>query len=100
MPSDGILHAIEYGLLAWCTLMYFHEKRFTVRQTVTAYISSFLFSGIVGGLNELWQIHVPHRGPSGNDVVANLIGAALFIGLFHLVKMRKVKKNLYRKDGF
>ena len=91
IPSDGILHAIEYGLLTWCMLMYFHVKRFTAKQTIKAYIGAFLFSGLIGGLNELWQMHVPHRGPSGSDIVANLIGAALFIGLFHLVKMRKVK---------
>ena len=91
MPSDGILHAIEYGLLAWCTLMYFYEIRFTAKQKRKAYIGAFLFSGIIGGLNELWQMHVPHRGLSGSDIVANLIGAALFIGLFHLVKMRKSK---------
>ena len=88
--SDWILHGIEYGLLAWCMLMYLHEVRFTARQTIAAYIGSFLFSGIIGGLNELWQAHVPHRSPSGSDVVSNLIGATLFIGLFHLVKMKKV----------
>jgi len=81
-PSDFILHTIEYGLLAWCMLMYFHAIQFTARRTAAAYIGAFLFSGIVGGLNELWQAHVPHRGPSGSDVLANFIGAALFIGLF------------------
>jgi VanZ family protein len=89
-PSDFVLHAIEYGLLAWCMLMYFHTFQFTTRRTATAYIGAFLFSGIVGGVNELWQAHVTHRGPSGSDVLANFIGAVLFIGLFHLVKMRKV----------
>jgi len=89
-PSDVFLHAIEYGLLAWCMLMYSHTIHYTARQTISAYVGAFFFSGIVGFLNELWQMHVPHRGLSGSDVVANFIGAALFIGLFHLVKMRKV----------
>jgi len=92
IPSDGIFHAIEYGLLAWCTLMYFHTIHFTARQTRAAYIGAFFFSGFIGGLNELWQIHIPHRGPSGCDAVANMVGAAIFIGLFHLLKMRKVSK--------
>ena len=90
-PSDVFLHAIEYGLLAWCMLMYFHTIHYTVRQRIGAYVGAFFFSGIVGFLNELWQMHVPHRGLSGSDVLANFVGAALFIGLFHLLKMRKIK---------
>jgi len=67
----------------------FSHNHFTTRQTKVAYIGAFFFSGFIGGLNELWQMHVPHRGPSGGDLVANMIGAALFIWLFHLLKMRK-----------
>ena len=88
---DAFLHAIEYGILTWCMLMYFHTIRYTVRQTIRAYVGAFFFAGIIGFLNELWQMHVPHRSPSGSDVLANFIGAALFIGLFHFIKMRKVK---------
>ena len=90
-PSDGVLHALEYGLLTWCTLMYFHTIHYTTRKRIGAYAGAFFFSGIVGVLNELWQMHVPHRGLSGSDVLSNFIGAALFIGLFHLLKMRKTK---------
>jgi len=86
--SDWVFHALEYGILAWCLLMYFYEKKFTLKQTLLAYLSALLFVGIVGGLNEWWQGHVPHRSPSWSDEAANLLGALLFIGLFHLLKMR------------
>jgi VanZ family protein len=68
--------------------MYFHEIHFTARQTLMAYLWTLLFTGIIGALNELLQAHIPHRCPSWSDVVANLLGAALFIWLFHLFKLR------------
>ncbi|MDP8239764.1 MAG: VanZ family protein [Candidatus Hatepunaea meridiana] len=88
---DWVLHALEYGALALCMLMYFHETRFTARQTLTAYLYTLLFSGTIGLLNEIWQARVPNRSPSWSDEVANLLGAALFIGLFHIFKGRGKK---------
>jgi len=58
---DWILHAIEYGLLAWCGLMYLRDIGFCERQAVVAYIIVLIFAGIVGGLNELWQAQMPNK---------------------------------------
>ena len=90
--SDWVWHALEYGVLAWCLLMYFHEKKLIIQQRSVAYLCAILFVGIIGGLNELWQGYVPHRSPSWSDEVANLLGALLFIGLFHLIKARGMRR--------
>lgn len=79
---DWVLHAVEYGVLAVLLLSYLSASgRLTAR--FPAFLSTFLFCGVVGGLNEVLQKFVPHRVPSVADQIANMVGAGLFIALFY-----------------
>jgi len=74
---DWVLHAIEYGFLAICLLMYLYEAHHTVRRFAFTLTFPALFSGVIGGLNELWQAHIPHRTASWGDAAANVISATI-----------------------
>jgi len=85
---DLWLHGIQYGLLALFVINYLSvgKPRNKIAGPAT---TTLLFCGIVGGLNEIFQVYVPNRFPSFSDEAANLIGAAIFIGLYFLFRPGK-----------
>ncbi len=78
---DLILHVVEYGVLAWLILHYLRISGRLVRWRLYAWWT-LLICGTVGGLNELLQTQIPGRFGDFNDVIANLVGAALVIWWF------------------
>lgn len=81
---DWILHAIEYGILGVLVMMTTHALGWNSRAQ-SAWITVG-FCGVVGGLNELFQKTIPNRSPSIGDEVANLIGVALFLAGYFLIR--------------
>ncbi|MDP8238696.1 MAG: VanZ family protein [Candidatus Hatepunaea meridiana] len=82
---DLVLHFIEYGILAWLILRYLdtiNQLSPWIRQATLVVI----FCGVVGGLNELWQLHIPGRFPSVVDGIANVLGAVVVVFLYRLRK--------------
>lgn len=89
---DWWLHGIEYGILAALMMKYFSYKYF-INKEFHAGITTILFTGVVGGLNEALQAYVPHRYPSISDEIANLVGAVIFIGLYLVIRPVKTINN-------
>lgn len=89
---DLLLHAIEYGLLAYLLLRWLDATdRLTPWWRTVAV--TLLFCGIVGGLNELLQSQVPGRYPSVLDAIANIFGAAVVITVFQLRNLINRRSN-------
>jgi VanZ family protein len=89
---DLILHFIEYGMLAYLVISYFEVSpkclSFFNRALITV-----IFCGVIGGLNELWQIHVPNRTLSLADEVVNILGALVVVLVFRFNRVHKFREN-------
>ena len=84
LGKDLILHAIEFGILAWFLLNYLLSTGKLLPWWRSALLT-IIFCAVVGGLNELWQSFIPGRFPSPSDAVANVVGAVLMIAVFRLL---------------
>jgi len=89
---DWWMHGIEYGILAALLMKYFSYRHF-IRKETYATVTTMLFCGVVGGLNEALQAFVPFRYPSVADEIANLVGAAVFICLYFAFRPVRAVKN-------
>ncbi|OGR27406.1 MAG: hypothetical protein A2139_14635 [Desulfobacca sp. RBG_16_60_12] len=89
---DLLAHFIEYGLLAWLILRYHLSRAEPARWAWPAW-SAVLWSGGVGGLNELWQLHTPGRLSSVSDFAANLAGALVVVWLSHYWYLKGTKQT-------
>ena len=78
--SDKLAHLIAYGLLTFTWLYGF--ARGTRLSMPTVYILALALSGLYGVSDEFHQSFVPGRDTSGLDIVANLAGTTLCIGLY------------------
>lgn len=56
-------------------------------------ISTIAFTTLYGFLDELHQMFVPGRNPSTVDLMADALGACLYIGAAHLLKTYRAKKT-------
>ncbi|MDP8229157.1 MAG: VanZ family protein [Candidatus Electryoneaceae bacterium] len=74
---DLILHLIEYAILAWLILRYLHVSDRIGHKL--ALLGTIIFCGIIGGLNELWQMHIPNRTVGIDDAIANIVGAVVIV---------------------
>lgn len=72
---DKVLHAVEYGILAYLCIKYAETALRSHGRTLL--MGAILFSTGIGGLNEIIQMFVPLRSASWGDAVANLVGAGL-----------------------
>lgn len=90
--TDLLLHAIEYGLLAYLLLRWLDATDRLAPWWRTVAVT-LLFCGVVGGLNELLQSQVPGRYPSVLDAVANIFGAAVVITVFRLRNLINRRSN-------
>jgi VanZ family protein len=89
---DKLLHAGVYAVLAWFGL--FSLKTINPDLSVRKfYFFIFLIHGIYGISDELHQLFVPNRSCDVFDVLADLIGIALAMGLYHWYSRFKVKIN-------
>lgn len=92
---DLFVHAVIYGLLALflarALVLGARTKRLVFCTIAVAAAS------IYGALMEWCQAYVPTRTPSLSDVIANLVGACLGVGLYVLhYKLRK-SRNVVKK---
>lgn len=89
---DLILHFIEYGILAYMIMKYFEvsEKRLSIFNRA---LIAVLFCGVMGGLNELWQIRVPNRTFSLADEIVNIFGALVVVLTYRLHQLYRFSKN-------
>lgn len=85
--ADLVLHALEYGLLAWITLCFLRTRPRPPRAGLAAALAVG-FAVAVGGANELVQAYAPGRYSSWSDVWANLAGAALAVSLASIHRKR------------
>ena len=84
---DLLLHALEYGFLAWLLLGVM--RSFGRIGTWQRFAIIMVYCGIIGGLNELWQSRVPGRFPSLSDMLANIVGAVVILFIFRVRKYGK-----------
>ena len=86
---DLLLHAVEYGILAW--LMLNATKSLKMSESWQGvFIFILLYCGIIGGLNELWQSRAPGRYPSLSDMVANVVGTIIVLLVFRRFKYKRL----------
>ena len=81
LKKDLILHAIEFGILAWLVLSYLFSTGKLLPWWRSALLTTIVCA-VVGGLNELWQSYIPGRFSSPSDAVANVVGTILMIVVF------------------
>jgi len=74
-PSDKLVHAAVFGLLA---LLWFLALR-PGRQVVTAAVLAFLLATAWGALDEIHQAFVPGRHADLLDLLADAVGAGVGI---------------------
>jgi len=78
---DLILHFIEYGILAYLIMKYYEVSEKSISFLRKALIT-VMFCGVMGGLNELWQIRIPGRTFSLADEIVNIFGALVVVSVF------------------
>jgi len=83
---DWILHGVEYGVL--CLLMLKTLDSFGWMQVEKAAALTIIAVGVIGALNELVQAYTPYRSPSLADGFANVVGAAVFMAGYFLLRRR------------
>ena len=80
---DLFVHLIEYGLLAWLIFKYL-ERAGSIEKNRFILWLPVLVCAVIGGANELWQIHVPGRYASVSDELANIAGSLIVLIWFKL----------------
>ncbi len=89
--SDDLPHALEFGLLALLVLRQWWASR-RVRKLEWALALSFFISVSYAFFDEWHQSFVPGRFMDPRDIVADALGAAVFLGLTagYLLKKKKL----------
>lgn len=82
--SDKTAHFLAYGLLGALVLRAIARARFTGVTGRTA-LAAWLVSVVYGASDEFHQWFVPGRTPAADDWVADVVGAAVSIGLLMVV---------------
>lgn len=75
----NMLHVPAYGLLALLWVLRLKEHGLTEGRSMWV---AFLVASAYGAVTELHQFWVPGRYPSALDVMSNIVGSLLFIGLY------------------
>lgn len=72
-------HVLEYGVLAWLSIRDISKSN---RPLIKCVLYAFIFSLIIGSLDEGFQKLLPWRVFEARDIATNLISSALGIALF------------------
>lgn len=75
---DLYIHAIEYGILTWLLLKYFHAAGWFKRFRFTVWLP-LVICALIGGANEIWQAFIPGRYATVIDELANIAGSLVVI---------------------
>ena len=86
MNLDKLLHVGAYGGMAALVLMALHRPDRPL--SWKAVLLAVLISNAYGILEEYHQSFVPGRVPSGDDMLANLVGTVLGSGWYLVVSHR------------
>ena len=76
--ADWLAHSVAFGVLA-LTLLWALSDRGRQRFSTTAVAGVWVVSVVYGVLDEFHQSIIPNRNPSLSDVVADAVGALLFL---------------------
>ncbi len=87
-PMDKVLHFGAYGVLAvlfalWLPTVWKKAHPFF------AFLIPFVFTVIFGMTDEWHQSFVPHRDSSWQDLLADVLGAFVFLIGYHVVFLRR-----------
>jgi VanZ family protein len=85
--ADKLMHAAEFGLLALLLCRALRPPVAGAGRRWRALVA-LLVAALYGLLDEVHQAHVPGRVASGADVIADVVGAALGVGLWFLLVAR------------
>ena len=69
-----LMHVLLYGGLAW---LWFWTLEPLKNEPATRWLLAFLLTAGYGAFNEWYQLHVPGRFGSCNDILLNSIGAII-----------------------
>ncbi|MCF7809353.1 VanZ family protein [bacterium] len=89
---DLIMHFIEYGILAYLIMKYYEINEKSITFFVQA-LRTVLFCGIIGGLNEFWQLRTPGRDFSLMDGIVNILGALVVVFVYRFHQIHKFTEN-------
>ncbi len=81
----NVLHAPAYGLLALLWIFTLRDHGVTEHRRMCV---AFLVASGYGALTELHQVWIPGRFPSAFDIMLNVAGSLMFIGLYWWVRLR------------
>lgn len=92
---DKLFHIGAYGLLSFILYfaLYFQNKIFLLKKYPGMF--TFLFTAIIGTINELFQIFIPARTLNILDILSNLVGILLTI---FIIKASLRALKIYRKS--
>ena len=78
-----VFHITEYGILTLLLIRAFTGRSYrpSLKQTWLAFIIASLY----GVSDELHQYYVPSRYPGLDDIIRNILGAALAAGLMYII---------------
>jgi VanZ family protein len=94
---DWWLHGVEYGLLAVCLMKYQAAGGVTIPR-IPFTVQTMFFIALVGGMNELLQVFIPKRAPSWADEIANIAGAAVFISIYHGLRVLNERREALQPE--
>ena len=86
--TQNLLHIPVFGMLSYLWLWSFCT---TKRPFVLCWTSALLITIIFGILDEFHQMYVPGRYAGMLDMILNIIGAGVGIGVFSLQRHRGLK---------
>jgi len=87
--SDKILHFLAFGVMG--ILFYRAYQTLPLKNNTQLLLLSVISASLYGISDEIHQSFVPYRDADILDAVADILGAACAVYLYHLWVMRKVR---------
>jgi len=84
---DKIVHFLVFGFIAYFCINLLHETGLV--DALFLPLHSFVFVANIGVLSEVIQSYTPSRTAEVQDVMADLVGAIVFIILWYRIKKRE-----------
>ena len=90
--EDLIMHAIAYSAFGFFVARALYYQKGCIRFRENLLLFTFLVGTIYGISDEIHQYFVPYREADFFDVVADALGAACGVGLYHYWLLPKILK--------
>ncbi|MBI5463901.1 MAG: VanZ family protein, partial [Ignavibacteriales bacterium] len=88
LAPDKLAHGSVYFVLTWFGWRAFHFQSWSVFLRRNALVLAFFFTCVYGVTDEIHQIYVPGRTFDLSDMLADAIGAALFLPTYWMFLRR------------